>query len=110
MIIESGVRLIKFYISISKSEQKKRFEEIKSSAIKKWKFSDVDKKALELWDDYTEYKNRMFKKTDTEIAPWKVIKANRKTEARVEALEHILNSIPYDFKDQEVLKHIDFDD
>jgi len=110
MIIESGVRLIKFYISISKSEQKKRFEEIKSSPIKKWKFSEVDRKALSLWDDYTEYKNKMFNKTDTEIAPWKIIKANKKTNARIESLEHILNSIPYDFKNTKVLEHIDIDD
>ncbi len=103
MIIESGVRLIKFYISISKSEQKERFEEMKASPIKRWKFSKVDEKALELWDDYTTYKNKMFDKTNTKVAPWKVIKANRKTEARVEVLEHILNSIPYEFKDLKVI-------
>ncbi len=106
MIIESGVRLIKFYFSISKNEQEKRFEDIISSPIKKWKFSAVDQKALELWSDYTNYKNKMFKKTDTKTAPWKVIKANRKTKARIEAIEHILQSIPYDFKDQSIIEHI----
>lgn len=110
MITESGVRLIKFYFSISKSEQEKRFEDIISDPIKKWKFSDVDKKALELWDDYTHYKKEMFKKTDTELAPWKVIKANKKTKARIEAIEHILDAIPYDFKDQSVIEHVSFDD
>jgi len=110
MITESGVRLIKFYFSISKSEQAKRFEDIKSTPIKKWKYSAVDQRALELWDDYTEYKKNMFKKTNTEIAPWKVIKANRKTEARIEAIEHILSSIPYDFKDIKVIEHIDFEE
>jgi polyphosphate kinase 2 (PPK2 family) len=110
MIIESGVRLIKFYFSISKSEQEKRFKDIISSPVKKWKFSAVDQKALELWDEYTHYKKEMFKKTDTEIAPWKVIKANKKTKARIEAIEHILNTIPYDFKDQSVIEHISAND
>jgi len=110
MIIESGVRLIKFYVSISKSEQEKRFKDIISSPVKKWKFSAVDQKALELWDDYTDYKKEMFNKTDTEIAPWKVIKANRKTKARIEAIEHILDTIPYEFKDQSVIEHVSLGD
>ena len=110
MITESGVRLIKFYFSISKSEQEKRFQDIIDSPIKKWKFSALDKKALELWDDYTDYKDKMFSKTNTIIAPWKVIKANRKTKARIEAIEHVLTSIPYDDKDLKVLKHVYLDD
>ncbi len=110
MITESGVRLIKFYFSISKSEQEKRFQDIISSPIKKWKFSAVDQKALELWDDYTHYKNEMFTRTNTEISPWKVIKANKKTKARIEAIEHILNTIPYDDKNLEVIKHVHFED
>jgi polyphosphate kinase 2 len=110
MITESGVRLIKFYFSISKSEQEKRFQDIIDSPIKKWKFSALDKKALELWDDYTDYKDKMFSKTNTIIAPWKVIKANRKTKARIEAIEHVLTSIPYDDKDLKVLKHVYLED
>jgi|TARA_B110000114_G_scaffold98740_1_gene103965 polyphosphate kinase 2 len=110
MITESGVRLIKFYFSISKSEQEKRFQDIIDSPIKKWKFSALDKKALELWGDYTDYKDKMFSKTNTIIAPWKVIKANRKTRARIEAIEHVLTNIPYDNKNLEVLKHVHFED
>ncbi|MBN4070446.1 polyphosphate kinase 2 [Olleya sp. AH-315-F22] len=110
MITESGIRLIKLYFSISKEEQEERFEDIKTSPIKKWKFSAVDQKAIELWDDYTEYKKRMFKKTNTKIAPWIVIKANRKTRARVEAIEHILDIIPYQPKDEAVIKHIDVEE
>ncbi|MGH1384285.1 polyphosphate kinase 2 [Kordia sp.] len=101
MITESGIILIKFYFSISKDEQAKRFEDIKSSIIKKWKFSNVDRRALELWDEYTAYKKKMFKKTDTKIAPWIVIKANRKSKARIEAIEHILKLIPYQTKKSE---------
>ncbi len=101
MILESGIHLVKIYMSISKKEQFKRFEEIKNDPLKQWKMSPVDERAQELWDDYTEYKNAMFDKTHTENSPWKVIKANRKTEARVNAINHILKSIPYD-KDIEI--------
>ena len=110
MVTESGARIIKFYFSISKSEQEKRFQDIIDSPIKKWKFSALDKKALELWGDYTDYKDKMFSKTNTIIAPWKVIKANRKTRARIEAIEHVLTNIPYDNKNLEVLKHVHFED
>jgi len=106
MITQSGIRLIKLYFSITKDEQAKRFEDIKTSPIKKWKFSAVDERALELWDDYTKYKNAMFKKTNTKIAPWIIIKGNKKTNARIESIEHILNNIPYDTKDQEIVNPV----
>ena len=96
MILESGIHLVKVYMSISKKEQKKRFQEIKSDPLKQWKMTKVDESAQELWDDYTTYKKAMFEKTNIETSPWKVIKANRKTEARIEAISHILKSIPYD--------------
>ncbi|MDR3272685.1 MAG: polyphosphate kinase 2 [Flavobacteriaceae bacterium] len=105
MWIKSGIYLIKFYFSISKEEQAKRFEEIKVSPIKKWKYSPVDQKAQKLWDIYTEYKKKMFQQTDTKISPWVVINANRKTKARIEALEYILNKIPYKVKNEDILKH-----
>ncbi len=95
MILESGIHLVKIYMSISKKEQAKRFEEIKTDPLKQWKMSPVDERAQELWDDYTKYKQAMFDVTDTEKSPWKVIKANRKTEARVNAINHILEEIPY---------------
>ena len=95
MLIESGVRLVKFYFSISKDEQARRFKEIKTSPVKKWKFSPVDQTALERWDDYTDYKKKMFEKTDTKIAPWIVIKANKKMRARVEVVQKLLEIVPY---------------
>ena len=109
MLIESGTRLIKFYFSISKEEQEKRFEEIKSSPVKKWKYSEVDKNALRLWDDYTLYKNRMFRKTNTQISPWIIIKANKKTKARIDAIEYVLAKIPYSPKNQKLIKHIEIE-
>ncbi len=96
MITESGILLVKVYMSISKKEQAIRFEEIKNNPLKQWKMSKVDERAQELWDSYTDYKNRMFKNTENGGIPFEIIKANRKTEARNEAIEYLLNSIPYD--------------
>ena len=110
MVIESGTRLIKFYFSISKEEQEKRFEEIKSSPVKKWKFSDVDKNALALWDDYTLYKKKMFRKTNTQISPWIIIKANKKTKARIDTIEYILSELPYRPKNKKIIKHIEIEE
>ena len=98
MITNDKIILIKFYFSISKDEQAKRFEEIKSDPLKRWKMSPVDDVAQELWDSYTDYKERMLEHTDTEQNPWKVLKANRKTSARIKAIEHILKLVPYEGK------------
>ena len=95
MVMESDTYLIKLYFSISKSEQARRFKEIEQSPLKKWKITPVDKRAQELWDEYTRYKRKMFKLTDTEQVPWTIIDANKKTQARIEALEYILDNIPY---------------
>lgn len=96
MITESGIRLVKIYMSISKREQKKRFDDIVKDPLKQWKMTAVDKKAQDYWDIYTEYKNKMFAKTQGGANPWRIIKANRKTFARVSVIQHILESIPYD--------------
>ena len=101
MITESGIRLVKIYMSISKREQAKRFDDIRNDPLKQWKMTAVDEKAQELWEEYTSYKNKMFAKTKTGSVPWEIIKANRKTFARAAAIQHVLDSIPYD-KNQEV--------
>lgn len=95
MIIESGIHLVKIYMSISKKEQAKRFHEIKMDPLKQWKMSPVDQKAQELWEDYTKYKQAMFNATHTDLSPWKVIKANRKTDARLHSISYLLSRIPY---------------
>lgn len=95
MLMESDTHLIKIYFSITKEEQFNRFEEIKKNPLKKWKITPVDLNAQALWDDYTRYKELMFKQTDTPNAPWIIIDANRKTNARLEAIEHVLDRIPY---------------
>ena len=96
MILESGIHMVKIYMSISKREQSKRFNEIKNDPLKQWKMTKVDENAQELWDDYTAYKKTMFEKTNTESSPWKIIKANKKTEARINSINYILKRIPYD--------------
>ena len=96
MITESGIRLVKIYMSISKSEQAERFNEIKNDPLKHWKMTAVDEKAQELWDVYTKYKRLMFENTKKGPLPFKVIRGNRKTLARVNVIKHILKAIPYD--------------
>ncbi|PWN06070.1 polyphosphate kinase 2 [Rhodohalobacter mucosus] len=95
MLIQSNTYLIKFYFSISKKEQARRFRDIKNSPLKRWKMTPVDERAQELWDSYTKYKEKMFEITDTELSPWIIIDANRKTTARLKAIQHILDEIPY---------------
>lgn len=95
MIVESDTILIKLYFSITKEEQKKRFDEIKKDPLKRWKMSPLDSVAQEKWDEYTTYKKRMYEQTSTDLVPWVVINANRKTQARIDAIEHILKTVPY---------------
>ncbi len=97
MLTESGIRLVKIYMSISKTEQAKRFEEIKINPLKQWKMTKVDEDAQVLWNVYTDYKKKMFLNTKKKGAiSFKVIRANRKTIARVGVMEHILKKVPYD--------------
>ena len=96
MITDDNIILLKLYFSISKETQKKRFNEIKKSPLKKWKFTEVDSKAQDFWDEYTKYKDKMFKKTNTKVAPWNIILADRKTDARISAIKLVLDNIPYD--------------
>lgn len=98
MITKDGIILIKFYFSITKKEQAKRFAEIKANPLKRWKMSPVDDRAQELWDDYTQYKERMFVQTHTKNNPWVIIEANRKANARLFAIKYLLNTIPYKTK------------
>ncbi len=93
MLVADGIILIKFYFSITKAEQKRRFDTIINDPLKRWKMSRVDERAQKLWDVYTMYKLKMLERTNTEKNPWVNIKANRKTKARVECINHILATI-----------------
>lgn len=95
MLSNDDIQIIKLYFSITKKEQISRFEKIENNPLKNWKIGPVDLNAIKFWDKYTEYKKRMIKETNTKKNPWKVIVANRKTDARIEAMEYILSIVPY---------------
>ncbi|WP_442266959.1 polyphosphate kinase 2 [Tenacibaculum sp. ZS6-P6] len=99
MLYEDGVVVIKFWLSITKKEQLKRFEARMDNPLKHWKFSPVDKKGQELWDRYTYYKGEMFTNTHTTYCPWTIIKTNSKKTARLEAIRHVLSKFDYDGKE-----------
>lgn len=98
LIYEDNVKLIKFWFSISKEEQKKRFEARLKNPLKRWKFSPVDMKGQELWDTYTHYKEQMFSKTHTTFSPWMIVKTNNKRIARLESMRHVLSQFEYEGK------------
>ncbi len=100
MLREDGVQIIKFWFSISKEEQQKRFAARLENPVKRWKFSPVDQKGQELWDKYTYYKEQMFSKTHTTYSPWIIVKTNVKYTARLESIRYVLSQFKYDGKDE----------
>ena len=98
MLYEDGVIIIKFWFSISKEEQKKRFKSRLKNPLKQWKFSPVDKEGQKRWDKYTFYKEQMFSKTHTSFSPWIIIKTNNKKQARLESIRYALSRFDYDRK------------
>lgn len=96
MLTDDGIIMVKFYFSITKSEQLRRLNALKRDPLKRWKLSPLDDRAQELWDEYTRYKNWMFEKTHSENNPWIIIKANDKQEARLESIRYVLGKIPYE--------------
>ncbi len=99
MLYEDGVIIIKFWFSISKEVQNKRFNARLKNPLKQWKFSPVDKKGQELWDKYTYYKEQMFTKTHTAFSPWIIVKTNDKKTARLESMRYLLSK--FDYTDKE---------
>ena len=99
LLYEDNVKIIKFWFSISKEEQNKRFIARLNNPLKQWKFSSVDKKGQDLWDDYTHYKEQMFSKTHTNFSPWIIVKTNNKKEARLESMRFVLSQFDYEGKD-----------
>ena len=95
MLYEDGVIIIKFWFSISKEEQLRRFESRKKNPLKQWKLSPVDMQAQEKWDIYTKYKEEMFRRTHTSFSPWIIVKANNKQKARLESIRYVISLIPY---------------
>lgn len=104
MLTRSGIRLFKFWFSVTQDEQTRRFQKRETDPLKQWKLSPIDKLAQEKWDDYTEAKEAMFFYTDTADAPWVVIKSNDKKRARLNCMQHFLHNMPYPNKDCRVAK------
>jgi len=101
MLVDSGVHLIKLYFSVSRGEQRTRFIVRQIDPVRQWKLSPTDLASLDKWEDYTEAKEAMFLHTDTEQAPWTVIKSNDKKRARLAAIQHVLSRLDYTDKNPE---------
>jgi polyphosphate kinase 2 len=98
-LVRSGIHLIKFWFSVSRDEQRRRFKERESHPLKQWKLSPIDLASLDKWDDYTKAKEAMFFYTDTADAPWTVVKSDCKKRARLNALRYVLHRTSYTNKD-----------
>ncbi len=106
-LTRSGVHLIKFWFSVSREEQRRRFRERENHPLKQWKLSPVDIASFDKWDEYTEAKKAMFVRTDTVEAPWTVIKSDCKKRARLNAIRYVLHKLPYTGKDVDLIGPLD---
>lgn len=110
MLVEDDIKIFKFYFSVTKEEQARRFEKREQDPLKQYKLSAVDLKAQELWDEYALAKYMMLSATHTDVAPWTVIKSDSKKKARINTIKHILNFVEYpdkiDAKEIEVDKEV----
>ncbi|GGF97705.1 polyphosphate kinase 2 [Cysteiniphilum litorale] len=102
MLVQSGIKLFKFWFSVSQKEQKRRFQSRAVHPLKQWKLSPIDKASMDKWNDYTEAKESMFLHTDTELAPWTVIKSDDKKRARINAMRFVLSRLDYKNKDMNI--------
>ncbi|HQV04608.1 MULTISPECIES: polyphosphate kinase 2 [unclassified Novosphingobium] len=106
-LVRSGIHLIKFWFSVSREEQLRRFTERKVHPLKQWKLSQVDLASAGRWDDYTAAKEAMFAATDTDLCPWTVIKSDDKKRARLNALRFVLGSFDYEGRNDQVIGKVD---
>jgi polyphosphate kinase len=102
MLVESGISLTKFWFSVTQSEQRTRFIIRQVDPVRQWKLSPIDLESLDKWDDYTEAKEEMFRRTDTDWAPWTTVKSNDKKRARINAMRAFLHRFDYEGKDTSV--------
>ena len=106
-LVRSGVHLVKFWFSVSRAEQRRRFKERRAHPLKQWKLSPIDLASLDKWHDYTLAKEAMFLHTDTSDSPWTVIKSDCKKRARLNALRYLLHRLPYSNKDTPAIGPVD---
>ncbi len=103
MLVRSGIRLFKYWFSVTREEQERRFDARTHDPLKQWKLSPIDEKSRSMWDEYTEAKEAMFFYTDTPDAPWTVIKSDDKKRARLNCMQHFLSKLDYPDKDRHVV-------
>ena len=102
MLVDSGTILIKFWFSVSRREQLARFTIRRIDPVRQWKLSPTDIASLDRWSDYTRVKTEMFRRTSSEHAPWTVVRSNDKKRGRVNAMRHVLNTVPYEGKNPDL--------
>lgn len=103
MLVRSGIQLYKYWFSVTRDEQLRRFKSRETDPLKQWKLSPIDKASLDKWDDYTEAKEAMFFYTDTADAPWTIVKSNDKKRARLNCMRHFLSTLDYPDKDHDIV-------
>ena len=106
-LVRAGVNLFKFWFSVSRAEQRRRFTERHAHPLKQWKLSPIDVASLNKWDEYTRAKEDMFQHCDTMEAPWTVIKSDCKKRARLNAMRHLLSALPYSHRDLSTVGAVD---
>jgi polyphosphate kinase 2 len=99
-LINDGILLVKYWLSVSDGEQERRFKKRLTDPRKRWKFSPIDLQARSRWVDYAEAKDRMFERTDSESSPWYVVEADDKRTARLNLIGHLLSIVPYEHLDK----------
>nr|MCU0260771.1 polyphosphate kinase 2 [Ilumatobacteraceae bacterium] len=103
-LVDSGIHLFKLWFTVSKQEQRRRFEGRRADPLKRWKLSPNDELAVTKFTQYGAARDEMLRRTDTPHAPWTVINSNVKKLARLEAMRHVLHELPYSHKDREVVR------
>jgi polyphosphate kinase len=101
LLVGAGIQLFKYYLDISKGEQKERLHDRRVNPLKQWKVSPIDESALLHWEDYSKARNKMFARTHNEITPWYVVNANDKKSARLNVIRHLLSRVDWPDKDHE---------
>jgi polyphosphate kinase 2 len=107
MLTRSGIRLFKYWFSVTREEQRRRFQARETDPLKQWKLSPIDMASLDKWDEYTEAKEAMFFYTDTADAPWTIVKSDDKKRARLNCMLHFLQTLPYPGRDPQIARSPD---
>ena len=107
MIVDDGIHFFKFWLNIGQQMQQVRFHARRHDPLKQWKLSPIDRKALGMWDAYTQARDKMLERTDSEHAPWTIIRSNDKRRARLAIIRRVLSSIDYEGRDEKLVSQID---